>query len=38
MNVLSTESNEWRIIKEIQDGQSMAEIVGGVYKLLFVFL
>lgn len=38
MNVLSTESNEWRIIKKIQDGQSMAEIVGGVYKLLFVFL
>ena len=32
------ESNEWRIVKKIQDWKSMAETMGRVYKLLFVFL
>ena len=35
---LFAESNEWGVVEKIQDWQSMAEIMGCLYKLLFVFL
>ncbi|XP_067034767.1 uncharacterized protein [Acropora muricata] len=34
----TSESNEWRIVEEVQDWKSMAETMGRIYKLLFVFL